>query len=166
MGIGTRPERKGAVRVRSSPKFHSTMASIRELLNARKQKEPPTKKLKLGQSDEGFIPLGTETQSLKRLDDHPPQKQHQRYTTQAPQQLQQPHGSHALPVWLAPGDMKSIALAEEVWKFYEYIKPTQAENLLREFVINQLTGVITALWCDATVEVFGSQASKLALPTR
>ena len=71
-----------------------------------------------------------------------------------------------IPPWLSQGDSVQMTLEDEVWKFYGYIKPTQAENILKDFIIAQLTSIIKGLWRESTVEVFGSHSTKISLPTR
>ena len=97
--------------------------------------EPPSKKSKATKtkentalSDDGFIPLGQS--KLQPVQSNPLQ-------------------STELPIWLKEKNA-DISLEDEVLKFYEYIKPTQAEEIIKEYVINQITEIITSVWPEAT----------------
>jgi hypothetical protein len=58
------------------------------------------------------------------------------------------------------------ALHTELLQFCQYIKPTQQELALRANVVEKLRPVVSKLWSQAQVNVFGSYDTKLFLPTR
>ena len=56
-------------------------------------------------------------------------------------------------------------LHEEMYHFCQYISPTVAENHVREHVIKNLEKIITSLWPDTEIRVFGSYKVNVYLPT-
>ncbi|KAJ3077210.1 hypothetical protein HDU98_006397 [Podochytrium sp. JEL0797] len=73
------------------------------------------------------------------------------------------------PIWAHDGREYSSDLTEmfnqEVQDYVHYISPTPAEHSLRHLTIERLRFVVSRLWPQATVEVFGSFSTKLYLPT-
>lgn len=57
------------------------------------------------------------------------------------------------------------ALHTELLQFCQYIKPTPQECALRACVVDKLRPVVSKLWPQAQVKVFGSYDTKLFLPT-
>ncbi|XP_017772001.1 PREDICTED: non-canonical poly(A) RNA polymerase PAPD5-like [Nicrophorus vespilloides] len=58
-----------------------------------------------------------------------------------------------------------IGLHQEIEHFYEYMSPTHVEHTVRGEVIAQIKTIITNLWPEAKVQVFGSYRTGLYLPT-
>ena len=58
-----------------------------------------------------------------------------------------------------------LGLHEEILDFYEYIKPYEEEEFMRNQVVERIRAVVHRLWPEAKVEIFGSFATKLYLPT-
>lgn len=58
-----------------------------------------------------------------------------------------------------------LALHEEINDFYEFIKPIEEEEFMRERVVSRIREIVLRLWPNARVEIFGSFATKLYLPT-
>lgn len=56
-------------------------------------------------------------------------------------------------------------LQKEVEAFVEYISPTKAEDEVRGFIINLITGAVVRNFPDAKVLPFGSFETKLYLPS-
>lgn len=59
----------------------------------------------------------------------------------------------------------AIALHEEIRDFIKYIDPTPEEIAMRQEVVRRIANVVYSLWPQAKVEVFGSMAAELFLPT-
>ncbi|RWS31730.1 non-canonical poly(A) RNA polymerase PAPD5-like protein [Leptotrombidium deliense] len=58
-----------------------------------------------------------------------------------------------------------IGLHEEIQHFYDYMSPTREEHHIRSCVVERIKNVITNIWPQATVEIFGSFSTGLYLPT-
>lgn len=58
-----------------------------------------------------------------------------------------------------------LALHEEINDFYEFIKPIEEEEFMRNRVVSRIEEIVLRLWPNAKVEIFGSFATKLYLPT-
>lgn len=58
-----------------------------------------------------------------------------------------------------------IGLHEEILDFYEYMKPIPEEEFMRDRVVKRIEAVVSRLWPESKVEIFGSFATKLYLPT-
>ena len=58
-----------------------------------------------------------------------------------------------------------LGLHEEIIDFYEFIKPIPEEEFMRNRVVQRIESVVYRLWPEAKVEIFGSFATKLYLPT-
>ncbi|XP_074619042.1 uncharacterized protein LOC141877903 [Acropora palmata] len=58
-----------------------------------------------------------------------------------------------------------VGLHEEMWDFYNFMKPRQVEHAMRQEVISRIQKVVKGLWPTAEVEVFGSYRTGLYLPT-
>lgn len=58
-----------------------------------------------------------------------------------------------------------LGLHEEIIDFYEYIKPFEEEEFMRNRVVQRIEAVVCCIWPEAKVEIFGSFATKLYLPT-
>lgn len=56
-------------------------------------------------------------------------------------------------------------LHQEIVDFANYVSPTEEERFARSEAIKRLSEVVTALWTDASVQVFGSFDSQLFLPS-
>lgn len=56
-------------------------------------------------------------------------------------------------------------LHEEILHFYEYMKPLDEEEFVRNRVVKSISNLVLKLWPEAVVEVFGSFRTKLYLPT-
>lgn len=56
-------------------------------------------------------------------------------------------------------------LNQEIGDFLEFIKPSEAEEILRQHTVKRLHELVSSLWPDAVVECFGSFCTKLYLPT-
>lgn len=54
----------------------------------------------------------------------------------------------------------------EIEDFYNYMRPTDGEQRMREYVVKQVEQVIKDTWEHAKVDVFGSFKTGLYLPTR
>lgn len=57
-------------------------------------------------------------------------------------------------------------LNQEIHDYVSYMKPTQIEKFMREFVVDQIRVVVQMVYPDATVHVFGSLETNLYLPSR
>lgn len=89
-------------------------------------------------------------------------------------QLQQPLVTNFHPLSPYPGApwRRKIAYAknvidlhEEITDFYEFMKPLEEEEFMRNRVVSRIEAVVERLWPNAKVEIFGSFATKLYLPT-
>jgi predicted nucleotidyltransferase len=58
-----------------------------------------------------------------------------------------------------------LGLHQEIIDFYEYIKPIPEEEYMRNQVVHRIRAVVYRLWPEARLEIFGSFATKLYLPT-
>ncbi|KAJ1340087.1 hypothetical protein BSLG_005298 [Batrachochytrium salamandrivorans] len=58
-----------------------------------------------------------------------------------------------------------LMLDQEIDDYIDYVKPTKAEHSLRRLTIARVRQVVTKVWKDATVHVFGSFQTKLYLPS-
>lgn len=58
-----------------------------------------------------------------------------------------------------------IDLHDEINDFYEFMKPLEEEEFMRNRVVSRIETVVSRLWPQAKVEIFGSFATKLYLPT-
>jgi len=58
-----------------------------------------------------------------------------------------------------------IRLHNEILTCCEYIAPTMSELKHRDIVLNEITSIISLLWPQSTVHVFGSQMTKILTPT-
>lgn len=79
-----------------------------------------------------------------------------------------------LPPWLVGEDAieavrynpdSHLALHYEILEFERYMSPTQSEASTRQALVETVTSIIQALWPESRVEVFGSYATNLYLPT-
>jgi len=59
----------------------------------------------------------------------------------------------------------TIGLHQEIEDFYQYMTPTDEEHQMRLGVVKKIKNIIHQLWPKAVVEVFGSFATGLYLPT-
>jgi DNA polymerase sigma len=82
--------------------------------------------------------------------------------------------SSLLPPWLIGGDSievvkyntdASLALHFEIIEFARFISPTRAEVEVRQNLVRTITSIVQTLWPQSRVEVFGSYATDLYLPT-
>jgi predicted nucleotidyltransferase len=80
----------------------------------------------------------------------------------------------AFPPWLMGDDAieavkyigdASLALHFEILEFARFISPTQAEIEIRRGLVRTVTSIVHTLWPQSRVEVFGSYAVDLYLPT-
>ena len=58
-----------------------------------------------------------------------------------------------------------VGLHKEIEDYYEYIKPSPAEEAMRLAVVQRISGLIKQLWPEAVVDHFGSFKTGLYLPT-
>lgn len=58
-----------------------------------------------------------------------------------------------------------VGLHEEIDDFYEWMRPTREEQIVREDVFKRIKNVILDLWPNALVDYFGSFRTGLYLPT-
>lgn len=58
-----------------------------------------------------------------------------------------------------------VGLNEEIEDFVDYMRPLPEEKRMRQDVIERVSCLVTELWPTAKVEVFGSTATGLFLPT-
>lgn len=58
-----------------------------------------------------------------------------------------------------------LGLHEEIVDFYKYMKPIPEEEFMRDRVVKRIEAVVSRLWPESKVEIFGSFATKLYLPT-
>ena len=58
-----------------------------------------------------------------------------------------------------------VRLHDEVCDLVQYLKPTHEENVMRKFVVNQMTEIAEKLFPGGKVVVFGSLVTDLILPT-
>jgi len=56
-------------------------------------------------------------------------------------------------------------LHQEILDFFEYMKPIPEEEFMRDRVVQRIEAVVSRLWPESKVEIFGSFATKLYLPT-
>lgn len=63
-------------------------------------------------------------------------------------------------------DVSFLRLHQEIEDFFTYMSPTPEEHQLRLVVVHRIKNVISNLWPEAHVEVFGSFRTGLYLPTR
>jgi len=121
------------------------MASVRQVLASNHDSEPPSKKTKKDSLEPlQFIPLSNEEVEEEHTQEEP----------------------RTRPVWVKDHiSLQHLSLREEVLHFFDWIKPTPAEELLRNYVITEISGVIMSLWKQAEVKVFGSHTTNIALPT-
>jgi non-canonical poly(A) RNA polymerase PAPD5/7 len=79
-----------------------------------------------------------------------------------------------LPAWLVGEDAieavkynpdSELALHYEILEFERFMSPTQAEASTRQELVETVTSIIQVLWPESRVEVFGSYATDLYLPT-
>lgn len=59
----------------------------------------------------------------------------------------------------------TYSLDAELLAFHRWVKPTEEEHQFRRYVVDVFADVVRRLWPDATVQVFGSMATGLFLPT-
>lgn len=62
--------------------------------------------------------------------------------------------------------MLIYSLHQEIEDFYQYMTPTPEEHSMRLEVVRKIKDIIYQLWPKAEVQVFGSFATGLYLPTR
>lgn len=70
--------------------------------------------------------------------------------------------------WLnknVPCNDLNFRLHEEIEHFFEYMRPTATEHLVRADVIERIEKIILSMWPEAQVQVFGSYRTGLYLPT-
>ncbi len=60
---------------------------------------------------------------------------------------------------------KTVDLHNEVLDFVEFIKPTKSEIKRREMLVDLCRSIVAELWPQATLEVFGSYATSMYLPS-
>ena len=60
---------------------------------------------------------------------------------------------------------KALHRPAEIVEFCRFLEPTEAETESRSAATERVTGVIQAIWPEAVVQVFGSFATGLYLPT-
>lgn len=58
-----------------------------------------------------------------------------------------------------------VRLHNEILTFCEYIAPTNSELRTRDSVVSEITEIVHALWPKCTVNVFGSQMTRILTPT-
>lgn len=58
-----------------------------------------------------------------------------------------------------------LGLHQEMNDFYDFIKPIEEEEFMRNRVVSRIEEIVLRLWPNAKVEIFGSFATKLYLPT-
>ena len=58
-----------------------------------------------------------------------------------------------------------LGLHQEINDFYDFIKPIEEEEFMRNRVVSRIEEIVLRLWPNAKVEIFGSFATKLYLPT-
>jgi non-canonical poly(A) RNA polymerase PAPD5/7 len=54
---------------------------------------------------------------------------------------------------------------EEILDFVHYLSPTAEEHRIRQYIVNRIQNVVSGIWPDATVNVFGSFNTQLYLPS-
>ncbi|VDM33572.1 unnamed protein product [Hydatigera taeniaeformis] len=72
------------------------------------------------------------------------------------------------PLWKPEGKVYSpgvVGLHEEIIDFVNYVCPSHEEHWVREIIISKVRNVISSLWTECKVEVFGSFSTGLYLPT-
>lgn len=63
------------------------------------------------------------------------------------------------------GDSLAALFQEEILDFVEYMSPTDHEHAVREYIVGRVQSLVTSIWSDAQVKVFGSFHTKLYLPS-
>jgi len=58
-----------------------------------------------------------------------------------------------------------LGLHEEILDFFEFMKPIEEEEFMRNRVVERIKAVVSRVWPESKVEIFGSFATKLYLPT-
>ncbi|KAL5106356.1 Terminal nucleotidyltransferase 4B [Taenia crassiceps] len=58
-----------------------------------------------------------------------------------------------------------LSLHEEIIDFFTYVCPSPEEHWVREIIVSKVRNVISSLWRECKVEVFGSFSTGLYLPT-
>ncbi|CAG9323550.1 unnamed protein product [Blepharisma stoltei] len=58
-----------------------------------------------------------------------------------------------------------LLLHEEIIDFYDFMQPNPLEKANQEDILNRLTAMVKSIWPDAEIQVFGSFANGLWLPT-
>lgn len=83
-------------------------------------------------------------------------------------------GEPELPPWLVADDAidavkysadGEIALHYEILQFERFMSPTRSEVAVRRRLVQTVVSIVNALWPAARVDVFGSYATNLYLPT-
>ncbi|VDM21891.1 unnamed protein product [Hydatigera taeniaeformis] len=72
------------------------------------------------------------------------------------------------PLWKPEGKVYSpgvVGLHEEIIDFVDYIGPSYEGCFLREIIISKVRDLVSSLWPECKVEVFGSFSTGLYLPT-
>lgn len=81
---------------------------------------------------------------------------------------------HSFPPWLVAEDAidtvkycsdGDIALHYEILEFERFMSPTRAEAAVRHRLVQTVTSIVNAIWPQARVDVFGSYATNLYLPS-
>eukprot|EP00035_Acanthoeca_spectabilis_P037367 m.44855 g.44855 ORF g.44855 m.44855 type:complete len:618 (-) comp8576_c0_seq1:857-2710(-) len=103
-----------------------------------------------------FIPLGTNESGASK-----------RPRIEAPTRAPQTEKGWARAPWQKTPYAKEpgIALHEEVLQFTEYISANSCENRMRLEIVARINHVVKSLWPEAVVNVFGSFAAGICLPT-
>ncbi|KAJ8041865.1 Non-canonical poly(A) RNA polymerase PAPD5 [Holothuria leucospilota] len=70
--------------------------------------------------------------------------------------------------WRIPGKVYSegvVGLHEEIKDFYRFMYPRPEEHVMRQEVVRRVETIITGIWPEARVEIYGSCKTWLYLPT-
>nr|CAB3266899.1 non-canonical poly(A) RNA polymerase PAPD5-like [Phallusia mammillata] len=128
-----------------------------------------------GLSQDGFIPLrnSANSPSCKKKNSiayhndgstSPPHGGKKRRENVISRKNSQQHSN--FPPWVmrnyCPG---MVGLHEEIEDFYNFMRPTQEEHEMRQYVIKSVEQEVLKLWPAAKVDVFGSFRTDLYLPT-
>jgi DNA polymerase sigma len=77
---------------------------------------------------------------------------------------------NTLPPWLpvnhdySDNQRPFVRLHNEIVQFVSFLSPKDSEISARELVVSDLQSVVSKLWPDATIHVFGSQMTNLLIP--
>lgn len=84
------------------------------------------------------------------------------------------NNNESLPPWLLGPDTieavkycrePSLALHYDILEFVRFVSPTEAEKANREKIVSMVQNIIKTLWPESRLELFGSHATGLYLPT-